>query len=153
MKKILYILPIIVLFSLQAVNTNQIEIIPQEKTIQELTNLALEHLDKATDYKLKWYDYEKALHADKYDILKKHLKEKMDLKKKLLTKLDKDEDIQSYLANSIEQMKELKKKQHLEWKALEDKWHEKAESQAEAQAIQMGIEIEETHESESEEME
>lgn len=119
-------------------------------TTQELAQVAVEHLDKATDYKLKWLDYEKNLHADKYDILKRHFKEKMELKKQLLSQLGKDANVNSYLANSTEQMQELKKKQHLEWKALEDKWHETAEAQAKEQATALGIQTDEPDSEETE---
>ena len=121
-----------------------------QPTTQELATIAVEHIDKGTDYKLEWYDYEKDRQADKYDILKKHLKEKMDLKKNLITQLGKDEDVKAYLTHSTEQMKELKKKQHLEWKELEDKWHETAEDQAKAQATELGIETEEEDSEETE---
>jgi leucyl aminopeptidase len=147
MKKFLFALPALLTLSAIAQNT---EAPVSQPTAQELAQVAVKHLDQATDYKLEWFDYEKDLHADKYDILKKHFKEKMELKKKLITQLGKNEDVKAYLANSTEQMKELKKKQHLEWKTLEDKWHETAQDQAKAQATALGIETEEENSEETE---
>lgn len=95
-----------------------------EMSTKDLADHAIKHIDEASDYKSKWFDFKKNMNDLKYDILKKQHKAKMALKKKLISQLAKDEDVKAYLTNLVSEMKALKKKHHEEWKAFGQKMHE-----------------------------
>ncbi|CAN5155186.1 hypothetical protein BH09DEP1_BH09DEP1_8570 [soil metagenome] len=109
----------------------------EETSTSKLADRAIKHLTRASDYKSKWFDHKKDMHIAKYDLLKKQHIEKMDLKKQLIAQLGKNKDVNAYLSGSVDQMKALHKKHHAEWKALSEKWHEKAKAQAVAQDAEL----------------
>ncbi len=82
----------------------------------------------------QWLDYSSEENKDKMNIVKKHISEKADLKKRNITELAKTKNVDAYLDNMLSGSIALHKKQMQDWKDLSKAWFDKKSAQGQKEA-------------------